>query len=132
MDGLLRWPRVTGAQTRLLAEHQRLRVDEPEGINNDLPLDRLDRVNDHGDGSRRKLLEGLLRVDIDGRQPAAETRVRVVPSDDRLWPAPDMVSIKKHTTALQMVSEWGGGPTVPSGEAYPSSSFGIPGRLPRH
>ena len=39
-------------------------------------------VDDDGNGSRRKLFEALLGVDINRREPASESRVRVVPSDD--------------------------------------------------
>ena len=49
----------------LLAGHERLWVDQAEGINNDLSLDRLNRINDDGDCSWVELLEGLLCVDID-------------------------------------------------------------------
>jgi len=42
-----------------------LRVDEAEGVNDDLALDGLDRVNDDGDSAWCELLEGLLGVDVD-------------------------------------------------------------------
>jgi len=57
----------------LLSEHESLRVDEAEGVDDDLALDGLDRVNDDGDGARCELFEGLLSVDVDARKPAAET-----------------------------------------------------------
>lgn len=69
---------------RFLAKHERLRVDEAEGIDDDLALDRLDRVDDDGDGARGELLKRLLRVDIDTGQPAAESGMRVIPADDSL------------------------------------------------
>lgn len=56
---------VRSTLSRLLAEHERLWVDESESINDDLALHRLYRVDDHGDGSRSELFEGLLGVDID-------------------------------------------------------------------
>jgi hypothetical protein len=56
----------------LVAHHERLRVNEAEGVDDDLALDRLDGVDDDGDGAGRELLERLLRVDVDRRQPAAE------------------------------------------------------------
>lgn len=56
----------------LVAHHERLRVDEAEGVDDDLALDRLDGVDDDGDGARCQLLERLLCVDVDRRQPAAE------------------------------------------------------------
>ena len=80
--GLVEVTQVTRALAGLLAHHEKLRVDESEGVNDDLALDGLDGVNDDGDGARVKLLERLLRVDIDGRKPAAETRMRMVPADD--------------------------------------------------
>jgi hypothetical protein len=50
-----------------------LRVDEAESVDDDLALDGLDRVDDYSDGARCELLERLLRVDINAREPAAET-----------------------------------------------------------
>jgi hypothetical protein len=94
-----------------------LRVDQPEGVDDDLAFDGLDRVDDDGDGARVELLKGLrgvsqehgvnwmcsrgrqtvrevrrqathlLRVAVNRRQPAAEAGMRVVPADDHLWPA---------------------------------------------
>jgi hypothetical protein len=64
-----------------LTQHQKLGVDETESIDDDLALDGLDRVNDDGDCTGVQLLEGLLSVDINRRQPATETRMRVVPSN---------------------------------------------------
>jgi hypothetical protein len=57
----------------LLSEHESLRVDEAEGVNDDLALDGLDRVNDDGDSAWCELFEGLLGVDVDAREPATET-----------------------------------------------------------
>lgn len=73
---------VASALARLLAKHEGLGVDKSEGINDNLALDGLNGIDDDSDGSSRKLFEGLLRVDIDGREPAAKARVRVIPSDD--------------------------------------------------
>ena len=67
---------------RLLAHDDGLRLDETEGIDDDFTLDGLDRVHDDGDGTWRKLFEGLLGVDIDRGEPAAETGVRVVPANN--------------------------------------------------
>lgn len=94
---------------RLKAHHDALGVDGAEGINHDLPLDRLDGINDDGHCARVKLLEGLqseakgrvsvlsrastsrrathlLSVDVDAREPAAESWVRVIPTNDHLRP----------------------------------------------
>jgi hypothetical protein len=68
IEGLLRWPTLDV----VVAHHERLRVDEAEGVDDDLALDRLDGVDDDGDGARCELLKRLLRVDVDRRQPAAE------------------------------------------------------------
>lgn len=103
---LLQVSDVARALSRLNTHHDLLRVDRPERINHDLALDGLDWIDDNGDGAGVELLEGLhtstcereerleggrkahlLRVDIDARQPASETGVRVVPSDDHLWSA---------------------------------------------
>jgi len=65
-----------------LPQHEGLRVDEAEGVDDDFAFDGLDGVDDDGDGARGELLEGLLRVDVDGGEPAAEARVGVVPADD--------------------------------------------------
>jgi hypothetical protein len=70
-----------------VAHHQRLRVYEAEGVDDDLAFYGLDGVDDDGDGAGGELLEGLLRVDIDRGKPAAEAGMRVVPADDRLLSA---------------------------------------------
>lgn len=84
--GLVEVAQVGCALARLLAKHEGLRVDQAEGIDDDLALDGLDGIDDDGDGSWGKLLEALLGVDINTRQPAAETRMRVVPSNDGFGP----------------------------------------------
>ena len=82
--GLVQVAEVGGRLPGLVAHHERLRVDEAEGVDDDLALDGLDGVDDDGDGARGQLLEGLLRVDVDGGEPAAEARVGVVPAYDGL------------------------------------------------
>ena len=82
--GFVEVAEVGGRLARLLAHHQHLRVDEAEGVDDDFALDGLDGVDDDGDGARGQLLEGLLRVDVDAGEPAAEARVAVVPSYDCL------------------------------------------------
>lgn len=71
---------------RLLAKHKGLWVNEAEGINDDFTLDGLDGVDDNGDSTRGELFERLLGIDIDTRQPTAETWMGVVPADNRFWP----------------------------------------------
>lgn len=78
-ESLNRWlvqvTQVGCSLARLLTQHEGLWVDEAEGVDDNLALDGLDGVNDNGDGTRGELLEGLLCVDIDRRQPAAEARM---------------------------------------------------------
>lgn len=73
--GLVEVANVGRGLAGLVAHHEGLRVDEAEGIDDDFALDRLDGVDDDGDGAGGELLERLLRVDIDRRQPAAEARM---------------------------------------------------------
>jgi hypothetical protein len=65
-----------------LAQHEGLRVDEAEGVDYDFAFDGLDWVDDYGDGAGGELFEGLLGVNIDGGEPAAETGMGMVPADD--------------------------------------------------
>lgn len=83
--GLVEVADVGSGLARLLTEHKCLWVDEAESINDDFALYGLNGVNDDSDGARGELFEGLLRVDIDAGEPAAEARMRVVPADDCLW-----------------------------------------------
>lgn len=69
----------------LLAGHEGLWVDETESVDDDLSLYGLNRINDNGDGPWVELLERLLGVDIDRREPASKTWMRVVPSNDGFW-----------------------------------------------
>lgn len=71
--GLVEVSNVGCGLSRFLSEHECLRVDETEGVDDDLALDGLDGVDDHSDSARCELLERLLRVDINAREPAAET-----------------------------------------------------------
>lgn len=56
-----------------LSKHQGLWVNEAEGVDNDLSFDGLDGIDYHCYGSRGELFEGLLCVDIDRGEPAAES-----------------------------------------------------------
>lgn len=78
--GLVEMTQVGCRLAGLLAVDQGLWVDEAEGINDNLALDGLDGVDNNGDGAGVELLEGLLCVDIDGRQPAAKTGMGMVPA----------------------------------------------------
>jgi len=79
---LVQVAQVGRALAGLLAEHEGLGVDQAEGVNDDLALHGLNRIHDDGDSSRCQLLETLLRVDIDGGEPAAEARMGMVPAND--------------------------------------------------
>jgi hypothetical protein len=70
--GLVEVADVGSGLAGFVTHHQGLRVDEAEGIDDDLALDGLDGVDYDGDGAGRELLERLLRVDVDRGQPAAE------------------------------------------------------------
>ena len=52
----------------------------------DLSLHALNGVNDDSDSPLGQRLEALLCVDVHSRQPAAKTRVRVIPAHHHLWP----------------------------------------------
>lgn len=81
------------ALSRFLTQHERLGIDESEGIDHNLAFHRLDGVNDNGDGSRCELFEGLLSIDINRGQPAAETRMRVIPAYYSLGSEEQLVSV---------------------------------------
>lgn len=78
--GFVQVAQVGGRLPRLLAVDQRLWVYKAEGIDDDFALDGLNGVNDDGDGAGGELLEGLLRVDVDGGEPAAEAGMGMVPA----------------------------------------------------
>lgn len=78
--GFVEVTEIGGALPGFLAQHQGLRVYEAEGVDDDFSLDGLDGVDDDGNGAGGELLEGLLRVYVDRGEPAAETRVGVVPA----------------------------------------------------
>jgi hypothetical protein len=61
-------------------------VDQAKGVNNNLSLNGLDRIDDNSNGSRRQPLKALLSADVDGREPAAEAWMRMVPANDGLGP----------------------------------------------
>jgi hypothetical protein len=71
--GLVQVTDVGCSLAGFLAHHEGLRVDEAEGIDDDFALDGLYGIDNDGDSARRKLFKRLLCVDINRRQPAAET-----------------------------------------------------------
>ena len=84
--GFVQVAQVGRALAGLLAHHEGLRVDQTERINDDLALDRLNGIDDDGDGAGGQLFEALLGVDVDRGQPAAEPGMGMVPANDRLRP----------------------------------------------
>lgn len=48
---------IRGGLARLVAHHEGLGVDEAEGIDDDLTLDGLNRIDDDGNGAGCKLLK---------------------------------------------------------------------------
>lgn len=65
--GFVKMPQIGSSLARLLTKHQRLWVDEAEGVDNDFTLDGLDGVNDNGNSTRGELFERLLGIDINTR-----------------------------------------------------------------
>ena len=63
-----------------VAHHQRLRIYEAEGVDDDFSFYGLDRVDDDCNSTGCELFEGLLGVDIDGGEPAAKSGMGMVPS----------------------------------------------------
>lgn len=85
--GLVDVPDVRCRLTGLLASEDCMRVNEPEGVNDDLSFDGLNGVDHDRDRTRREGLERLLGVDIDTRQPTAKSWVGVIPPHDRFRPS---------------------------------------------
>lgn len=67
-----------------LAHDDSLGGNEAESIDDDLSFDRLDGIDDDGNSPGCELFKGLLSVNIDGGEPASETGMRVIPTDNRL------------------------------------------------
>lgn len=55
-----------------MAHHKSLWVYESEGVDDNFAFYGLDGVDDYGDGAGGELLEGLLCINVDGGEPAAE------------------------------------------------------------
>lgn len=64
-----------------------MRVDQPEGVDDDLPLHALNRVHHHGYRPVVQLFKAGLGVDINHGQPSVKARVGVVPPNYDLMPA---------------------------------------------
>lgn len=84
--GFVQMANVRCGLAGLVTHHESLRVDQAEGVNDNLALDGLYRIDDYGNGAGSELFERLLRVDVDRGKPAAETGMRVVPAYNRLLP----------------------------------------------
>jgi hypothetical protein len=100
--GLVQVSDVARCLSRLLTGEKRIGVYGSESVDDDLSSNGLNGVNDHGHSSWVKRFERLkwscnqlqipaksththlLRVDVDAGEPAAETGMRVVPSDNHL------------------------------------------------
>ena len=80
--GLLQVSQIARRLARLLIGCHRRGVDGPERIDDHFSLHRLDWVHDDCDRTIGERFERLLGVDIDSRQPATESRMGMVPSDD--------------------------------------------------
>ncbi len=65
--------------SRYLISSVILSCEVPEAVHDHLPPDALHRVHDHRHAAGVSLLEGLLGVDISGREPATPTRVTMIP-----------------------------------------------------
>jgi hypothetical protein len=61
------------------AHHDLLRLNRPERVDDDLALHGLQRVDHQSHRTRVQLFERLLSRNVDSGEPAAETRVRMVP-----------------------------------------------------
>lgn len=119
--GFVEVTEVGGALPRFLTEHERLRIDEAEGVDDDFSFHRLNGVDDDGDGAGGELLEGLLRVYVDGGEPAAEARVGVVPAYYCFGPVDERVFISCAQIVRYEITH-----TVLFAAAYPSSWSGRP------
>lgn len=84
---LVQMSNITRRLPRLLPTHDRMRIDRPKRINHDFSPHTLNRIHDNGHGTRVELFKRLLSVDVDVGEPASESGVGVVPTDDHLGPA---------------------------------------------
>lgn len=126
--GLVQMAQIGSALPGFLSHDKGLWVNQTEGVDDDLALDRLDWIDDHGNSTRGQLLKTLLGIDIDRREPAPETGMRMVPADNRLGPVWGWtVSLGPPLASAPVIV-----PTFLFAEACPSSWSGTPGRRPPH
>lgn len=83
---------VRGGLPRLVAKHQGLRINKSECVNDNFAFNGLDGIYNDGDGAWGELFKGLLGVDVDGGEPAAETGMGVVPAYYGLLSGEEVVS----------------------------------------
>lgn len=72
---LVQVSQIRCALSWFLSQHERLWIDESESIDDNFTLYGLDRIYHYSNSSGRQLFEGLLCIDINGREPATESRM---------------------------------------------------------
>ena len=81
---LYRWfvevAQVGRSLSRFLTQYHHVWVNEPKRIDDDLALDTLYGVDNHCDSALGQRLKALLCIDVHTGEPAAKTRMRVVPA----------------------------------------------------
>ena len=82
---LLQMAQIRSGLTRLMSKHHRVRVDQTKRINDNLAFHTLNGIDHDGYCPLGQRLKTLLSVDVHARQPAAKTRMRMVPADHHLW-----------------------------------------------
>lgn len=83
LDGwLIKMSNVRSCLSWLVAHHECLRVDQTKRVNHYLAFHGLDGVHYYRDGTGCELFEGLLCVDVDRGEPAAESRMGMVPANN--------------------------------------------------
>jgi hypothetical protein len=86
-------PSIRSGLSGLNPHHHLLRLNGPKSVNHDFSFDTLQRVNDQSDSPRVQLFETLLSAHIHSWQPAAETRMRVIPNQIKLPAHHNFVSL---------------------------------------
>ena len=78
--GFVQVAQVGSCLSGFLAHQEGLWGNKAEGVDNDFTFNGLDRIDHNSDGAGSELFEGLLSIDIDGGEPAAEAWVGMVPA----------------------------------------------------
>lgn len=79
---LMKMSDVGGGVPGLCAKHLKLRGNKAEGIDDNLALHRLYRINNDSNGTGIQLLKALLGIDVNTGKPAAKTGMGMVPTDN--------------------------------------------------